>query len=839
MQLNDDQQIDKEDQFNNNQFISIRQVSLRLNVYKVHKLDFNYQKRTKVINQFINNEQNYQMTEQCNKYEQPQKNQYQNFTKDHKINTIMGYKQIEDDESFLGRIMQEILWLTKLANNESSKQEGQDKYQAATSWMNEMAQKSEEISDFCQQIQEVYKGINQILKNFSQKSDEDKAKENFQHVVLLNQNENKYCWRFLHVSSFVQNLLFQDYSQNKLKSLRSIYINFTGETYQKHIDFWSLSHHKNKKLSKFITLYPLNYNASDQQQENEFTNENQNKAQYNSFQTMINVKKNTNQQTIFPIFYKSILSQSQIQIIYSTLLLPIINSFQPQFIYLDLQISNKFQIQLEGVEYLLRQLQKKANLIVYPCYKVTINNKDVLDTELQNSYLNAVLSGISGFKMMKTKTLNDNTPQENFNWANLMYKSFYQSDAFMQKQTQFLKTQAILYDRFTQYYEVYQFPIRLENDLMSWIIPFDIYLSCKQFTNYYCFYHLNYVILFDQNTKSIFYQEISTIPKNIINGLIKQKFLHANVPKHLIEPSILIIGKYLIIVYGHEKSLHESKFFDGILIFDFEELEEFKEYQRVPDENTKDLLGCIRNRRCPQICQNNGFKIEEHQLSFFLIGGEFMKQIEQLIRSDNNKNYIEVVNVDLKTQKFKSYPIQFKLVHSQASLKPWPYQLVFEYSFQNVHLYLIQTGSYLLKRNKFQYPIDPIYHNYSQLLVQQDNQYSLYDIRVVKKKDKEYYLKIEQLYSPSRNWILEISQCSQSKIVWKAYLTRLVKLKNPSKWEILKTYKPLFLDINCNTYFQICIELTINLIIPNNHLDFKNYTVELDYEIMSLQKIND
>ncbi|CAD8159919.1 unnamed protein product [Paramecium octaurelia] len=829
-----DRKSDEEDQFNNYQFITKKQVSLRLSVQKLRNQNVNNLKRIKIINQFIQNEQIYQQEEQGNKYQQHLQNQ-QNFTQKHIINTIQNDKQIQDDESFFERILAQLQWLKQLASYESSKiKEQQNKYQSATAWMDKMSPKNQEFTQFYLQVYEVYKGINQILE-YSQKLNKQKAEENFQHIVLLH-NGSKYFERLLYVSSFVQNLLFQDYSQQKLKCLRSIYINFTGENCQKDIDFWSLSHHKNKGLSKFITFYPLNYDNSTQKENQESTKENQKEDQFNFFQQQIIVNKNTNQQIIFPIFYKSILSQQQIQIIYSTLLLPIITSFQPQFIYLDLQISNKFNIQLEGIEYLLRQLQKKASLILYPCYQ--FENKNInkkfqqnYDNELHNSYLNAALSGMSGFKMMKTRIFNENKPFENLDLADQMQKFFYKSNAFMQKQVQFFQTQAKIYDRFMQYYEAYQFPIRLEKELMSWILPFDSYLSCKQFTNYYCFYDLNYVILFDQNTKSIFFQEISNIPNNIINGIIKQKFNYLEVPNYLIEPSILIIEKYLIIIYGHQDSLDESKFFDGVLLFDLEELEEFKEYKRVPDDKTKDLLECIRNRRCPQICQNNGFKSDGQYLSFFLIGGEFMK-------SDHIQNYIEVVYINLKTQKFHSLPVQFQLVHSQATLKPWPYQLVFEYSFQDIHLYLIQTGSYLLKRNKFQFPIDPNYHNYSQLLVQQDDKYQLYDIRVVKKEQK-YYFKIEQLYSPARNWILETSECSQSKIVWKAYISRIVNLKNPSKCQILKTYKHMFQGLNWHKYIQICIELTINLLIPNNHLDFKNYIVELDYKIMSLSRIND
>ncbi|CAD8065600.1 unnamed protein product [Paramecium sonneborni] len=864
---------DQNERFEQNQHFqkAIRHYSLRLNVKKVQNYDFLNLKKTQIIKQIFNNEINNDITQTFQIQQSIIKAQsllyyakihLENQTYSNISEILPHYSNFQENKQFL-EMVDNLLKSKQITDqNRSQNQDGnmysfkqldqieQQKYQAVTAWMQNMSPNSPEFFNFYVQIYEVYQGLEQILK---QQQDQEKkgVKQDYQNIILLHQNENQKCDTLLHVSSFVQNLLIQNKRLKNSESYHMLYINFTGENQQQHLDFWNFFNYNNKRFSKYISFIPLSkrVNNNEQQIQNENNDTDKEEDYENCFQNLHEQQKIFNRQKqnkqsisqqIFPILYDQALSEQQIQIIYSMFLQPILNSFNPKFIYLDLQVSSQFQFEYNGIEYLLRQLQKQANVIVYLRYKYesSIQNlqyqQNVAGSEMYNSYLNAIVYGISGFKKIKLTTFYDNTPNKIIQWADRMQKAFYQYHKFFENQVLYLKKQISQFDNLALIYDIYQFAIRLQLDFIQWIFPQDLYRSNQSFTSSHCFYDQNIIILFNQNDFSVHSQEIQTIVKYENNSQIQKIFNTLQMPKNLIEPSILVIGKYLIIAYGYECQINNIQFFDGILVFDLNQLEEFDEIKRINKApstkifNSENLLNCIENRRCPQICQNNGFHQDDHYLSFILIGGESIK-------SNLIMNIIEVVFINLKTKTFCSYALNNMKLSLYTSLKSWPHQIVLEYSIQKKHLYLILTGNDVLKLNPYSFPINPCYHNQSQLLVQQDDSFKLYNILI--KRQNQHYFKIEQLYNNSRNWILEQSECTDIQIVWKAYITTIVDFKNPTNCEILNPFKEKFQKQNPNNSYYICIELKIQLLIPNNDHDYQAYTVQMEWKIVSLQII--
>ncbi|CAD8054843.1 unnamed protein product [Paramecium primaurelia] len=707
-----------------------------------------------------------------------------------------------------------------------------NKYENAIKWTKKIIDSYEEFDDFYIQILEVSKQLKKPQLN-----------EQFSNLLVLQQNLNVN--KFLKTFCFIQNIKLDlnqypevsQFSQeidekmnqnqyqfdNSLK--RNLYFNFTSDIEQIDIDFWTFYMSDYKETNKLIILYPIIQNKQEKQ-----------------------LKNNTRNELIIPIIYNNSVQEYQMKLIYKSQLEQQIKNFKPDYIYFEYQISDQFTLDLNALEYLIRQLQKSAKFIIH--FRIS-QNQDFSEYQLSTN-LNAIVMGLQGLKYSEKKFISENQFKEMGIWTTEMMRLKENSNKninlSLQSELQLIQIQI-------QNIQNKIFGFKQERNEFIWIQEDNININTQHFV------YKDTIILYNKLNRDIYYYSLKPSVKNIQNLPQKIEFTKINLgnQQNPVEPSIIKIQNYLIFAYGHNKNNNNNdlEFSDKIWLYDLqnnqqlpiiisrdEEYDEFRlpYYNKV--RNSQDIVNRIKWRRAPQICKNIMFNDDNQNfLSFILIGGETLKQ-KQVQQSNSNSimNIIEVVILNLKNQKFCSFIVNKSLLSRLSSLKPWPYQTVLDAKLENTYFYLVLNGNQTTKQDYYSFPKNPQYLKQVQLLVQSEKTFQLFILSLKPSQDPIFQL--DELVDDCKLQYYVEQKKENNCFVWKLIITRFVLISNqlinhrlfrPLEDKLKKMQKQSI------HFCQICFQVNVKLNLQVQEQSTQSYQesyVEIDYEKIELLQNN-
>ncbi|CAD8069368.1 unnamed protein product [Paramecium sonneborni] len=748
-----------------------------------------------------------------------------------KRNLIMihtGNIDFEKQKQFLDAIKtlidQKQDFIQQLCQNE------QKKYMNANNWTNNILSQQNEFFDFFYQISQA---SHQIKRQFFE--------QNKNHLMILQQNQNENFNKFLFTFCFIQNIkleyeqdqeqkqeqsMFTSQSQNIDKDqnnenkeqydhreMRNLYISISSDIKQQDIDFWSIYMKDYKDKNHLLILHPLD------QSSNKKMNLKDSK-----------LKNNTKNEFIAPIIYSNKIEYYQMKMIYKSILDQQIYNLNPDCIYLEYLLSQEFKLDLKALEYLIRQLQKRAKLIIH--FRISLKEK-FSEYELFNN-LNAIVMGLQGFKNQEKTFLREIEYENIVNWTFQMISIYEKSNRniniSLQSEMQLMQIQVQnLKKIFGCLSNQYKFQWIENDNFQSQIYQHLVFRDA--------------IILYDKINGDIFYYNRKL--RNSDSFHLQINFKKIYLKQGLIEPSIIVLQNYLLIIYGYFKN---NQFSNQILVFDLQNQcqnsitmnrdEEYAQFKHTYYENQscEAIVNRIKNRRGPQICNNNFFdENNKNYMSFILIGGEGRE-------SNVIMNIIEVVILDLRNQKFCSFIINKSQLCKSSSLKPWPFQMVLEGKQNCICFYLVLNGNQTNKLNYFSFPKNPQYLKQAQLLVQQQNSFQLFILPITLMQ--ELIVQIDQLFDDCKCQYFDEMQSEENCFVWKILITRFVLFHHSIiNHPIFARFQNRLILLQNNKFLQICFQIKIKLFLQVQDQNSQNYSdsrVEIDCKILEvLQQNND
>ncbi|CAK70701.1 unnamed protein product (macronuclear) [Paramecium tetraurelia] len=722
------------------------------------------------------------------------------------------------------------------------KDEEKNKYKQAISWTEKILDQQAAFDEFYLQILEVYKQIKRPQNN---------------NLLVLQQNQNKDCNKFLYPFCFIQNLNLEQNLQQSIQELddrgiinqssiqsenfqkKNLFLSVASDIQQIDINFWTFYLKDYKETNKLIILNPI---TSVEQLNNNISNSGEVK-QNNTSQEKL--KNNTRNEIIVPIIYKDPVSDNQMKIIYNSILDSQIKNFKPDCIYLEFQISNDFKLDFPALEYLIRKLQRNARLTIH--FRISLD-KNVSEQDL-SLYLNAIIMGLQGFRHPERKFINDNDYKGLVDWTSKMTKlKDYQNKNTKQSfQTTLQQIQTCL-----QNTQEKNFGIIQGKDEFKWLQKDNCNINSQHLV-----FEKN-IVVYDKTQNKIWYSSYSP---NLMNdnseGVpLKLQFQVIGDDDHEnpIEPSIIELKNHLIIAYGHTQN--DKHFSDKIWRCDLqnkdyrpiemnrnEEYQQFRHtyYQKFKDSN--EIVNKIKWRRAPQICKNNLFQDNENFLSFLLIGGETLVQ-EKDGQSNPNliMNIIEVVILNLQDNKFCSFILNKQSQGKFSSLKPWPYQTVLEGKLNNACFYLILNGNQNMRKNYYSFPKNPQYLKQVQLIVQSESSFQLFFPYI--KFTEDLIIQIDELIDDCKVQYFDEESSGENCFVWKLLITRYVfnefSLPNHPLFkkfeEKLKKMQQQSIQ-HCLVCFQVSVKLKLQ-VSEQNPQNYQDSIVEIEYEKIEVLQQN-
>ncbi|CAD8062146.1 unnamed protein product [Paramecium sonneborni] len=710
-------------------------------------------------------------------------------------------------------------FIQQLSQNEKKK------YTQAIDWTKYILSNQHEFADFFLHIKQV---ILQLKNMFLHKRKS--------HLLVLLQNQNEKFNKFLYTFCFIQNIKLeqgQDQEQNIAesqllkteddinnenlqefdhRSKRNLYINITSDIKQQDIDFWSFFMKDYKENTQLIILHPLVQGQNGINTKQDYK-----------------LRSNTRNEQLVPIHYIDKVEYYQVKMIYKSILDQKIQNFNPDLIVLEYLLSKKFKLDLQALEYIVRQLQQKAKLIIH--FRIS-TEENFSEYELFSN-LNAIIMGLQGFKKLEKNFISETNYEGIVNWTfhmmSILNESFKISNLSLQSELQLISIQ-------NQNQKKIFGCLSLKN-IFQWI-------ENKNFQNqsYQHFVFEEVIVLYDKINGDIYYYDRKLM--NSDQNSLEIEFNKIELKSQLVEPSIIVLQNYLIIAYGHQQN---KEFSDQILLYDLKNQcqnpivmdrdIESAEFKPIYCDNKKQIqiANLIKNRRGPQICKNNLFDPNnQNALSFILIGGEEKDSI--LIM-----NIIEVVILNLRNQKFCSYIVNGQSLSKVTSLKPWPYQIVLECKQQNSCFYLVLNGNQTKKQNYFSFPKNPQYLKQAQLLVQQQNSFQLF-ILPMKLIIQRSIVPIDELFDECKCQYFDQKQSEENCFVWKLLITRFILFHNSLiNHPLFDRFKKILQSLKGDAFLQICFQVKIKLILQVQDSKTQNYQdsrVEVDCQVLEIFQKN-
>ncbi|CAD8146913.1 unnamed protein product [Paramecium octaurelia] len=719
--------------------------------------------------------------------------------------------------------------------------EEKNKYKQAISWTEKITDQQAVFDEFYLEILEVYKQIRRPQNN---------------NLLVLQQNQNTDCNKFLYSFCFIQNLNLEQNLQQSLQEIddrslnnqsamqfenvqkKNLYLNVASDIQQIDINFWTFYMKNYKETNKLIILYPI---TNEEQLNNNISNSGE--VRLNN-KIKEKLKNNTQHEIIIPIICHDSVSDNKMKIIYNSILDQQIKSFKPDCIYLEFLLSNDFVLELPALEYLIRKLQKSAKLTIH--FRIS-QYQNFSEYKLSN-YLNAIIMGLQGFRHSERRFIIDEEYKGLVEWTFKMMKlKDYKSKNIKQSfQTTLQQIQTYI-----QNTQEKIFGYKQGNDEFKWLQKDNCSINSQ---------HLvfeNSIVVYDKTKNEIYYSNSPKLVNNQSEGVPQKLQLQAIEEinnENLIDPSIIELKNQLIFAYGHTQN--GNSFSDKIWRYDLqnnkkqvilmsrdEEYQQFRHnyYQKFKDSN--EIVNKIKWRRAPQICNNIFFQNDENFLSFLLIGGETLV-LDKDGQSNSNliMNIIEVVILNLQNNKFCSFLLNKQSIGKFSSLKPWPYQTVLEGNLNNACCYLILNGNQTIKKNYYSFPKNPQYLKQAQLIVQSQSSFQLFFPII--KFTEDLIVQIDELIDDCKVQYFDEQSSGQNCFVWKLLITRYVfnQFSLPSH-PLFNKFEQKLKDMQQQNiqYCLVCFQISVKLkfqVSEQNPQNYQDSIVEFDYEKIEVLPYN-